>query len=86
LRKSNSKEAQESDWMRPMTRAVFRHVGDNGVAVNFYVPDVIFDRSGTGEKLAKITYEKCYNVLSQSLAFVRCAGDGRRPTQGFALG
>lgn len=65
------KEAQESDWMRPMARGVFRHVGDNGVSVNFYVPDVIFDRSGTGEKLAKFTYEKRYNVLSQSLAFVQ---------------
>jgi len=39
--------------------------------VNFYLPDAIFDHSGAGEKLVRFTYEKRYNVLSMSMAFVR---------------
>jgi len=59
------------EWLRPMAKGVFRPVGAKGVSVNFYVPDVIFDRSGKGEKLAKFTYDKQFNVLSQSVVFVR---------------
>jgi hypothetical protein len=68
-----SQDAQGLDWLRPMAKGVFRRIGDNGVSVNFYVPDVIFDRGGGGEKLARFTYERRYNVLSQSSGFVNLA-------------
>jgi hypothetical protein len=61
----------DSDWLRPMAKGVFRRVGDTGVSMNFYLPDVIFDRSGKSEKLSKFTYQERYNILSQSLAFVQ---------------
>lgn len=65
----------DADWLRPMAKGEFRRVGEDGASINFYLPDVIFDRSGTGEKLAKFTYGERYNILSQSFAFVELVAE-----------
>ena len=62
-----------SDWVRPMARGAFRRIDEGRVAVNFYLPDMIFVRQGNSKKLAEFTYERKINIISQSMEFVRLA-------------
>jgi hypothetical protein len=64
-----------SDWLRSMAKGEFRRVGETGVSTNFYLPDVIFERCGTDKRLARFTYRQKYNVLSQSIGFVRLVAE-----------
>jgi hypothetical protein len=58
-----------------MTRGSFRLVGENGVAVNVFLPDKIYDRSGSDTKLARFTYEARWHILSMSFAFATVASE-----------
>lgn len=60
----------ENKWFDPMAKAHFRRVGD-GVSVNVYLPDRIFDYSGLTEKMVKFTYVERYNLLSVSMNFMQ---------------
>lgn len=61
-----------SEWTRPMAKASYRRVGENGVSVNILLPDTIFVRDNSGDKrMAQFTYRERYNILSQSMAFVQ---------------
>ncbi|MFC1794876.1 hypothetical protein ACFL3Q_14975 [Planctomycetota bacterium] len=59
-----------NEWFDPMAKAHFRWVGDD-VSVNVLLPDRIFDHSGSTEKMVKFTYVERYNLLSQSMNFMR---------------
>jgi hypothetical protein len=61
----------ESDpFFESMARASFRRVDENGISVNVYLPDVIFEKSPSGNKrLARFTYEERWNLLSMALRF-----------------
>jgi hypothetical protein len=63
---------ESTGWFRHMARARFRRV-DRGVSVNVFLPDRIFDHSGTTEKLVAFTYDERINILSQAMSFVRLA-------------
>jgi hypothetical protein len=58
------------EWFEAMARAKFRRT-DNGVVVNVYVPDRVFEVVGTNRRLARFTYVARYNILSQSMNFTR---------------
>lgn len=67
-------EAQEiaKDWIGLMAKGVFRFTDDGKTVVNIFLPDVIFERSETGDKkLAKFTYDNRYNILGHSMRFAR---------------
>jgi hypothetical protein len=66
-----SEVIENQEWFKPMARACFRRVGESGVSVNFYLPDVVFVRGPGDKRLAHFTYDEKYNVLSQSIEFVR---------------
>ena len=55
---------------RPLARAWFRELPPDGVVVNLYLPDRIFDLSGPTKKLAAFSYDLRINLLSQALGFV----------------
>ncbi len=58
-------------WLQPMTKAVFRKMGNDGVVVNMYLPDRIFELDQGGNKvLVDFTYQYRINMLSQSVSFV----------------
>ena len=59
-------------FFESMARASFRRVGENGIAVNVYLPDVIFEKSPDGNKsLARFTYEERWNLLSMAQRFYK---------------
>ncbi len=61
----------DNPWTIPMARARFRWVSDSILAVNFVLPDTIFERTASGDKkLARFTYDKGNNILGISLHFV----------------
>ncbi len=62
---------EKSDWTRPMAKAVFRLKDNNGIVINIFLPDSIFefDSSG-GKKLARFAYKKRIHIISQSFQFV----------------
>ncbi|RLI78760.1 hypothetical protein DRP07_10770, partial [Archaeoglobales archaeon] len=61
----------EIDFTEGVAKFYFRYTGGKFV-LNIYLPDVIFVRKPSGEKkLAEFTYKKRYNLLSQSMQFVR---------------
>lgn len=62
---------ENQEWFKPMARACFRRVGEAGVSVNFYLPDIVFVRGPGDKRLAPFTYNEKYNVLSQSMEFAR---------------
>jgi hypothetical protein len=66
-----SEAIMDQEWFEPMARACFRRVGEGGVSVNVYLPDVVFVRGPADKRLAHFTYNERYNVLSQSIEFVR---------------
>jgi len=61
---------EANSWFESMAKAYFRRV-DNGVSVNVFLPDRIFDHSGSAEKLVPFTYDERNNILSRSMDFVR---------------
>jgi hypothetical protein len=58
---------------RPLARAWFRELPSDGIAVNLYLPDRIFDLSGPTKRLADFSYDLRINLLSQALEFVSIA-------------
>ncbi len=53
-----------------MAQACFRRVDKDRVTVNVFLPDRIFDHSGSAEKLVTFEYNQKINILSQAMAFV----------------
>jgi hypothetical protein len=73
---------RENRWFDHMARARFRRV-PNGVVVNVFLPDRIFDHSDRGDKLVEFTYERRCHLLSQGMVFTRLVADSLAST--FAL-
>jgi hypothetical protein len=66
-------------WPLPLIRLEFRPAGD-GIAVNLFLPDQIYERSSNGERVRagqdfvlvrEFTYTSRINLLSQSREFVK---------------
>jgi hypothetical protein len=57
-----------------MARAQFRHVGEDAISVNVYVPDEIFRTEGKqGKRLAEFTYVQKWNLFSTARNFTELA-------------
>lgn len=61
-----------TEFIKPMARAFFRRVGESGISVNVFLPDVIFEKDEHGnKKLVKFTYNNKWNLLSMASRFTQ---------------
>jgi hypothetical protein len=57
--------------LQPMLRAFFRRISEDGLSINIYLPDRIFETDGGNKKMAQFTYHQRINLLSQSVIFTK---------------
>ena len=61
-------DVENKEFFVAMARAYFRKVGADGIAVNVFVPDKIFEIDA---RLAEFTYNERWNLLSTTCAFAK---------------
>jgi len=61
-------------FFEAMTRASFRRISERAISVNVYVPDMIFQTDGSGnKKLLRFTYDERWSLLSTARNFTQLA-------------